>query len=161
MPERAPQTVMSALNTCFAALLALYIAFALELPRPYWAMMTVFITISPSAGAVRSKAVYRIIGTLIGATVTVVLVPNLDNEPLLLSLALALWVGGCLTISLLDRTPRSYGLLLAGYTVALTGFPAVSQPGAMFDIAVARVGDRPRHPLCGLHAWARLPSVDG
>jgi len=77
-----------------------------------------------------------------------VLVPNLDNEPLLLSLALALWVGGCLTISLLDRTPRSYGLLLAGYTVALTGFPAVSQPGAMFDIAVARVEEIGLGILC-------------
>jgi uncharacterized membrane protein YccC len=148
MPRLAPQTVFSALNTCIAAMLALYIAFALDLPRPYWAMMTVFITISPSAGAVRSKAVYRIIGTLIGATVTVVLVPNLDNEPLLLSFALALWVGGCLTISLLDRTPRSYGLLLAGYTVALTGFPAVSQPGAMFDIAVARVEEIGLGILC-------------
>jgi uncharacterized membrane protein YccC len=148
MPKLAPQTVVSALNSFAAAMLALYIAFALDLPRPYWAMMTVYITSGPFAGAVRSKAVYRIVGTLIGAAVTVVLVPNLVNEPLLLSLALALWVGGCLTVSLLDRTPRSYALLLAGYTAALTGIPAVSQPGAIFDIAVSRVEEIGLGILC-------------
>jgi uncharacterized membrane protein YccC len=139
MPKLAPQTVVSALNTYAAAMLALYIAFSLDLPRPYWAMMTVYITANPFSGAVRSKAVYRFAGTLLGAGVTIVLVPNLVNEPLLLSLTLALWVGGCLVVSLLDRTPRSYLMLLAGYTVALVGFPAVSQPGAIFDIAVSRV----------------------
>src|SRR5262245_51054421 len=116
MLKLSPQIVIFALSNVAAAMLALYVAFALDLQRPYWAMMTVFIVANPFAGAVRSKAVYRMIGTLIGATVPVVLVPNLVNEPLLLSFTLALWVGGCLVVSLLDRTPRSYLLLLAGYT---------------------------------------------
>jgi uncharacterized membrane protein YccC len=130
---------MSSLNSFAAAMLALYIAFALDLPRPYWAMMTVYITSNPFSGAVRSKAVYRTAGTLIGAAAMLVLVPNLADAPLLLSLALALWVGGCLVVSLLDRTPRSYMLLLSGYTAALIGFPAVDHPDAVFDIAVSRV----------------------
>ncbi|MFK5143387.1 FUSC family protein, partial [Klebsiella pneumoniae] len=49
------------------------------------------------------------------------------------------WVGVCLYVSLLDGTPRSYVFMLAGYTVALIGFPSVSDPGAIFDTAVARV----------------------
>jgi uncharacterized membrane protein YccC len=139
MPTLNRQTVISSLNSFAAAMLALYIAFALDLPRPYWAMMTVYIVSNPFSGAVRSKAVYRLVGTLIGAAAMIVLVPNLDSEPLLLSLALALWVAGCLVFSLLDRTPRSYMLLLSGYTAALIGFPAVDQPNAVFDIAVSRV----------------------
>ena len=56
-----------------------------------------------------------------------------------MSLAIALWIGACLFISLLDRTPRSYLLMLAGYTAGLIAFPAVNDPGAIFDIALARV----------------------
>ncbi|MBL7405882.1 FUSC family protein, partial [Escherichia coli] len=59
-------------------------------------------------------------------------------EPILLSLAVALWVALCLYVSLLDRTPASYLPMLAGYTAALIGFPAVDDPGAIFDTAVAR-----------------------
>ncbi len=66
------------------------------------------------------------------------MVPNLVNAPELLSLAIALWVGLCLYLSLLDRTPRSYVFMLAGYTAALIGFPAVSDPGTIFDVAVSR-----------------------
>ena len=57
----------------------------------------------------------------------------------MLSLAIALWVGTCLYLSLIDGTPRSYVFMLAGYTVALLGFPIVSMPQAAFDIVVARV----------------------
>jgi uncharacterized membrane protein YccC len=68
-----------------------------------------------------------------------ILVPNLVNAPELLSLAIALWVGTCLYLALIDGTPRSYVFMLAGYTVALLGFPIVSMPQAAFDIVVARV----------------------
>ena len=127
-----------ALKTFAASMLALVIALAMDLPRPYWAMATVYITSQPLAGATSSKAFFRVIGTLVGATVTVAPVPNLIDAPELLCLAIALWVGLCLYVRL-DGTPRSYLFMLAGYTVALIGFPAVSEPGAIFDTAVARV----------------------
>ncbi|HJV40613.1 FUSC family protein [Caulobacter sp.] len=139
LPKFDWRTTLFSVNSFAAAMLALYIGFALGLPRPYWAMTTAYIVSQPLAGAVRSKAVYRVLGTILGAAAAVAFVPVLVNAPWLLSLALALWVGGCLTISLLDRTPRSYVLMLAGYTAAIIGFPSVSQPGAIFDVAVARV----------------------
>ncbi len=139
LPKFDRWTLLFSLNSFAAAMLALYIGFALGLPRPYWAMTTAYIVSQPLSGAVRSKALYRVLGTILGASATVVLVPNLVNAPWLLSLALALWVGGCLAISLLDRTPRSYVLMLAGYTAAIIGFPSVAQPGAIFDVAVSRV----------------------
>src|SRR5947209_3804919 len=128
-----------ALKTFAASMLALVIALVMDLPRPYWAMATVYITSQPLAGATSSKAFFRVMGTLVGATATVALVPNLIDAPELLCLAIAHWVGLCLYVSLLDGTPRSYLFMLAGYTVALIGFPAVSEPGAIFDTAVARV----------------------
>ena len=125
---------------CFgASMLALYVSLAAGLPRPFWAMMTAYIVASPFSGAVRSKALFRVCGTLIGSIATIVMVPRMANAPELLSLALACWVGLCLYVSLLDRTPRSYVFMLAGYTAGLIGFPAVTDPGAIFDTGLARV----------------------
>ncbi|RWA55938.1 hypothetical protein AU476_05640 [Cupriavidus sp. UYMSc13B] len=50
-----------------AAMLALYVALALGLPRPYWAMATVYLVSSPLAGATYAKGTYRVFGTLLGA----------------------------------------------------------------------------------------------
>ena len=132
------RALLFALNTYLAAMLALFVAFSLDLPRPFWAMITAFITSQNSAGAVRSKAVFRITGTLVGSLVALLLVPALDDAPLLLTVALALWISFCLGVSLLDRTPRSYGFMLAGYTAALVGLPSVLAPGQIFATAVAR-----------------------
>lgn len=125
-------------KTFAASMAALLIALWMDLPRPYWAMTTVYIASQPLSGATRSKGLYRFGGTLIGAVACIVMVPNLVDAPELLSLAVALWVGGCLFVSLLDRTARSYFFMLSGYTAALIGFPAVSNPGAIFDTALAR-----------------------
>jgi uncharacterized membrane protein YccC len=137
-----------ALKTFAAAMLALYLAMWIDLPRPYWALGTVYITSQMLAGATRSKALYRVLGTLLGAGVSVVLVPNLVDSPELLTLAIGLWVAVCLYFSLLDRTPRSYLMMLGGYTAALIGFPAVGEPGTMFDTAVARAEEITLGILC-------------
>lgn len=137
LPVRAADLIFS-LKTFTAAMLALVIAFWADLPRPYWAMATVYIASQPLAGATSSKALYRVLGTLIGAAASVAVVPLFVDAPELLCLVIALWVGACLYVSLLDRTPRSYLFMLSGYTLALIGFPAVTDPGSIFDTAVAR-----------------------
>ncbi|MDI1296552.1 MAG: FUSC family protein, partial [bacterium] len=99
---------------CFvAAMLALFIALSIGLERPYWAFLTSYIVAQPLAGAVISKAVFRVIGTLTGAIFAVAIVPPLSNAPELLSLAMASWLALCVFVSLLDRTPRSYMFVLA------------------------------------------------
>ena len=127
-----------AAKTFLAAVLAFVLAQWLDMPRPYWAMTTVYITSNPLAGATCSKAIYRFFGTLVGATAAVVLVPNLVDAPELLCLAISVWVGLCLYLSLVDGSPRSYLFMLAGYTVALIGFPSVLAPETIFDTAVSR-----------------------
>ncbi|WP_312440385.1 FUSC family protein [Janthinobacterium sp.] len=130
---------MFSLKCFISSMLALYIAFSAGLPRPFWAWFTAYVIAAPFSGAVRSKAVYRLGGTIMGAGATVLIVPRLANAPELMSLALAGWVGICLYISLLDRTPRSYVFMLAGYTASVIGFGSVSDPSTVFDTGLARV----------------------
>ena len=122
-----------------AAMLALYVAFSIGLERPYWAFLTSYIVAQPLAGAVISKAVFRVIGTLVGAMFAVAIVPPLVNAPELLSLAMAGWLALCVFVSLMDRTPRSYMFVLAGYTACLIVFPDVDMPQEIFNVAVLRV----------------------
>ncbi len=150
LPEIAlkPANVLFSLNSFAAATLALFISFSADLPRPYWSTLTVYITVQPLSGALRSKAVFRVLGTLLGAAAAVVFIPNLVDAPELLSIALAGWVGLCLYISLRDRTPRSYVFLLAGYTATFIGFPTVDAPQTIFDTAVARAEEVTIGILC-------------
>lgn len=126
-------------KTFASAMLAYYIALASGMERPYWAVISTFIVAQPLAGAVRSKAAFRIAGTVIGAAVAVALVPNLVDAPALLILALALWVGICTYIGVLDRTPRAYLFLLAGYSAVIIGVPAAAAPDTTFTTAIVRV----------------------
>ncbi|MFT3997547.1 MAG: FUSC family protein [Asticcacaulis sp.] len=135
-------------NSFVAAMLALYISLAIGLERPFWAMATVYIVSQPLSGTVRSKAAYRFGGTAIGGAAAVWLVPSLAHAPVLLTIALALWVCACQFLSLLDRTPRSYLFMLAGYTAALVGFPSVNQPDQIFSVAVLRVQEIGVGVLC-------------
>jgi uncharacterized membrane protein YccC len=148
MPKLDRVSILFSINCFAAAALALGIGFALDLPRPYWAVLTVYITSQPLSGGVRSKAIFRVIGTFSGALFTVFMLPALVDQPLLLSFVLALWVGVCLGISLLDRTPRAYVLMLAGYTATLIGFPSVNHPELIFDVAVSRVEEITLGILC-------------
>jgi len=152
--------VLFSLKCFLAAMLAYWLALRIGLTRPYWAVTTAYIVSQPLAGAVLSKAVFRAVGTVVGAAAAVILVPNLVNTPALLSLALALWLGFCLYVSLLDRTPRAYLFLLAGYTASIIGFPAVAVPDQIFAIAIARVQEITLGILCGslVHA-AILPQT--
>lgn len=135
-------------KTFAAAMIAFYIALSIDLDRPYWSIATVYIVSQPLSGALRSKGVYRIFGTLLGATAAIVMVPNLVDAPVLLSAALALWLGICLYFSLLDRTPRSYVFMLAGYTAAIIGFPSVEQPELIMATAAARFDEISLGILC-------------
>jgi uncharacterized membrane protein YccC len=136
----SPRALITALSGCLAALIALYIAFALDLPNPYWSMVTVYIVQSagPLTGAIWAKAAYRVAGTVIGAAASVVLIPNLVDAPPLMILALGGWIGLCTFGGSLDRSPRSYLFILSGYTVTIVGLPAAVHPDAIFNLAVAR-----------------------
>ncbi|WP_372392534.1 FUSC family protein [Xanthomonas sp. NCPPB 3582] len=136
--SRDRQAWLFSLKTFAAAIAALLVALAGNLSRPYWAVATVYIVSQPLLGPTRAKGVYRVLGTLLAGAATLLMLPNLVQTPLLLSAAMALWLSACLFLALRDRGPRGYAFLLAGYTVAFIGFPAVTAPEGIFDTVVAR-----------------------
>jgi uncharacterized membrane protein YccC len=140
---------------CFAAAtLALYVSFRIGLTRPFWALGTVYLVSQTFSGASVSRGLFRFFGTLVGAAATVFLVPTFVNEPLVLSMVLAAWMGFCLYIARLDRTPRAYAFQLAGYTTSLIGFPYLMNPGGIFTVASIRVQEISIGILCAtlIHA---------
>jgi uncharacterized membrane protein YccC len=125
-------------KTFAAALLAFYTALAVGLPRPYWAFATAYIVSNALTGATRSKGLYRIVGTLIGATAAVLVLPLLVDTPLLLSLFISVWTGTLLYLSFLDRLPSNYVYMLSAYTLPMIALPMVQAPDQVFPFAVSR-----------------------
>ncbi|WP_280155775.1 FUSC family protein [Piscinibacter sp. XHJ-5] len=133
--------VAFAIKTAAAAIAAVLLALWFNLTNPGWAVLTVFLTsqqLGAAAGAVVSRSVYRALGTLLGVAGTLFVIPAFIAAPELLLLGVAGWVGLCLYLSLLDRSPRSYVFLLAAYTLPLIGMPMANNPSSIFDVALWR-----------------------
>ncbi|SBW00683.1 putative efflux transporter permease; fusaric acid resistance pump [uncultured Alphaproteobacteria bacterium] len=144
------EALLFSVKSFAAAMLAYGISLHIGLAKPYWAIVTVYIVSQNSAGASLSRGVYRFTGTVVGTVATVAIVPNFVNDPMTCSVMLACWIGLCLYFSLLDRTPRAYAFVLAGYTVSLIGFPSVLDPGAVFTTASMRVQEISIGILCSI-----------
>ncbi len=102
-----------------SACLALYIAFWLELDEPYWAAISAAIVCQPELGASLRKGWYRMLGTLLGGVVSLVLIAAFPQDRVLLLLSFALWASAAAFASTVLRNFASYSAALAGYTVAV------------------------------------------
>ncbi|HEX2603974.1 MAG TPA: FUSC family protein [Oxalicibacterium sp.] len=136
------------IKTLIAAFLALWIAFRMGFDSPRSAMMTVFIVALPSSGMALEKGVYRLLGTLVGCAAALAIVGLFPQQPMLLFIALAIWVGLCTSGAALMRNARSYGFVLAGYTACMIALPAIDMPMGVFNLAVARVTEISLGILC-------------
>ncbi|MBB4863811.1 putative membrane protein YccC [Pseudomonas nitritireducens] len=136
----APDTLALkfAIKTLLAGGLALWCAFRFDLEQPQWALMTVFIVSQPLSGMVVAKGLFRLIGTLVGTAMSVVMMALFAQTPWLFLLAISLWLGLCTAASTSLRNHVSYAFVLSGYTVAIICLPAISHPLEVFDQAVAR-----------------------
>ena len=146
--HNSARTLAFVLANTVAVLAALYLSFASDLARPYWSMFTVFIVAKPIAGAVRSKSVFRLVGTFLGAGVSLLIVPPLVQAPVLLCTVTSLWIALCVYLALLDRRPRNYAFLLAGYTTTIVGLAVVNAPEAIFDTSVSRLEEISLGVIC-------------
>lgn len=160
-----PQKLLFSLSSLLAAAATLAIAFSASLPRPWWALLTVYVTAQPMAGAFRPKVLYRLGGILTGAAATILLVPNLQNSPELLVLCLAAWTGFCIYLAVLDRTPRAFLFQMAAFSSAVISFPYLDDPGNIFETTAARVQEMTVAILCvtAVHAllqpWSATPAI--
>src|SRR6267378_1080299 len=124
-----------AAKTTASGLLALLVAFTFNLDQPQWVLLTVFIVSQPQSGLVLAKSFYRIVGTLIGAAVALLLVALFAQERVLFLGVLALWIGLCTFSSQYARNFAAYGFVLSGYTAAIVGIPAALEANNAFFIA--------------------------
>src|SRR5947208_10614050 len=75
--------------------LALYVAFWLELDNPQWAGTTAAIVCQPHLGASLRKGWFRMIGTVVGAAMIVVLTAWFPQDRIAFLGLLALWCAIC------------------------------------------------------------------
>lgn len=153
------RSLIYASNTTAAALAAVWISCSWNLLNPGWAALTVFICSQPMtgvSGAVTGRALHRLAGTAAGCAASLLIVPAFADVPELLFGAVALWVGTCVFLSLLEKGPRSYAFLLAGYTVGLVALPQANAPANLFDVLLARVEEVAIGAGCAAVAHALL-----
>ncbi len=139
-----------------AAFLTYWLALRLELPQPRTALITVFIVMQPQSGQVFAKSFYRLLGTLAGSAVMVVLMALFAQDPVPFLGCLALWVGVCSAGAARYRNFRAYGFVLAGYTAAMVGLPALAHPEGAFMAAVWRVLEITLGILCATAVSAAI-----
>ncbi|MGY8663806.1 FUSC family protein [Bradyrhizobium sp. UFLA05-109] len=130
--------VVFSLKTFCAALLALFIAFWLGLDDPRWSLLTVYIVSQPDSGLVLAKSFYRMLGTIGGVLITIALVFALSQYGELFLASLAIWIGACNFAARATRNFASYGIQLAGYTLAIVGIPAALNPAGAYPLILAR-----------------------
>jgi len=129
------------LKVLLASLLAMWLSLRFELDQPRTAMLTVAIVMQSRSGMVFAKSYYRLLGTLVGIVVSLILVALFAQERVLFLLSMALWIGLCTAGSMVYRNHQSYGFVLAGYTLCIVGLPAAISPELAFNIAVTRISE--------------------
>jgi uncharacterized membrane protein YccC len=122
--------------------LALYVAFWLQLDNAYWAGTSAAIVCQPSLGASLRKASYRMVGTVVGAVLIVVLSAAFPQSRAPFLLGLALWGALCCFAATVLRNYASYAAALAGYTAAIIAADELGYTGGtngqVFLLAVTR-----------------------
>jgi uncharacterized membrane protein YccC len=122
--------------------LALFVAFWIQLDNPYWAGTSAAIVCQPQLGASLRKGWFRMIGTVIGATVIVVLTAWFPQDRIGFLLLLALWCAACAFVATVLHNFASYAAALAGYTAAIIAANSLGATGGaspnVFMLAVFR-----------------------
>ena len=121
--------------------IALFLAFMIQLESPMSTVTTVLIVANPTVGALVSKSVWRMTGTVIGAALSTAVMAMFVQSAVLYFMVLSVFVGlACMTATCL-RYFRAYAAVLAGYTIIIVAVPAFAHPENIFLSAMMRVSD--------------------
>src|SRR6516162_1091373 len=122
--------------------LALYVAFWLQLDDPFWAGTSAAIVCQPQLGASLRKGWFRMIGTVLGAIMIVLLTACFTQDRIAYLGLLALWCSICAFAATVLRNFASYAAALAGYTAAIVGVGTLGATGGtspdVFMLAITR-----------------------
>ncbi|ATG46171.1 FUSC family protein [Celeribacter ethanolicus] len=128
-----------AFRTALAACAAFVLAWLIGLEHPQWSAMTVWAASQPTRGQLWEKSLFRLLGSVSGTIVGVLLVLAMQIHPALLVVGLALWVSACTWIGNLQRGFVAYGTVLAGYTAAMVSLLDAAHPDQVLHLGVDRL----------------------
>ena len=124
----------------FQLALALVISYGLALSfdweRPRWAAFAVITIAVPHIGMSLGRAGQRLLGTLLGATVALLIVALFPQDRWMFILALSLWLAACTYMMCFSR--RSYLWHCAGFIASIIAATAANVGGNSFMLAVDR-----------------------
>src|SRR6201982_2090634 len=136
------EPLLFGLRLCASVCLALFVAFWLQLDDPFWAGTSAAIVCQPQLGASLRKGWFRMIGTVVGATMIVVLTACFPQDRIAFLVLLAFWGGLCAFAATVLRNFASYSAALAGYTAAIIAADTLGATGGassdVFLLAVWR-----------------------
>lgn len=137
-----PRDFLFSTKAFFAAAVALLIGFSQDLQNPYWAVLTVYVVLMPpESGAMRSKALFRLIGTVTGGMLALALTAKFGDQLGVLITVIISVIGISMFLRQIDRTPMNYLWVAVGVTVGVIGLTNLMQPLEMFSYATARMGE--------------------
>lgn len=149
--------VIFAIKGVVAMSLALFVSMALQLDRPYWAMVAaIFLQIRPESGLVIEKALCLIVGSAVGAGFGILVLAFLTPYPLLALGLLALWIGlNSAFSSLVHNLNYIYAFAMAGMTAGLVVILVMADASttnsqAVFVIAQARISEIAAGAVCAM-----------
>ena len=125
--------------------LALYVTFWLQLDAPFWAGTTAALVTQPSLGASMRKGWFRLIGTVVGATVIFLISACFPQQRSAFLVSLSLWCAVCTLFATLLRNFASYGAALAGFTAVIIASDELGAfggtNGQVFTLTVSRASE--------------------
>jgi len=131
--------IHSAFATTLACEIALVVVMALHLPNPAWALVTIFVLATPTAGASLQKAALRVVGTAVGASLSIGLIHWFDQAPIGFSLAL---FAICVVAAYGGSGPRyPYAYVVGLITVVIVAMEGLSAPERTVYTAFARAAE--------------------
>jgi len=141
----ASPALLYAVRLWASVCLALFVAFWLELDNPYWAGTSAAAVCQPQLGASLRKGWFRMIGTVAGAVVIVLLTACFPQDRIGFLVLLALWCGLCAFGATVLRNFASYGAALAGFTAAIIAANTLGATGGptpdVFMLAIRRTSE--------------------
>ncbi|MFB9866920.1 FUSC family protein [Vreelandella sulfidaeris] len=144
--------VKFAIKTTLAMMLALYVALAFNLERPYWALISAaFLQIRPMSGMVIEKGICQLGGTFIGAVAGIIIMALFAQARIPALMTLTLWIMLCTYVGSLWRNNYTYGCLMAAVTAMLiVVISSNSTPAGIFEIAAARLSELGLGAICAM-----------
>src|SRR5215472_10151263 len=128
-----------ALGAALSVALAVLAALILHSDEPWWAAISAWMMTGISLADALPKGVMRIVGSIAGATIAVIVLGLFAYDPLPFCVCLFImaWVG----LFCFAKSRHGYAWMIAAITGNLVMLIALDQPQTAFTIAVNRVAD--------------------